>query len=330
MPTSAMRWPRWTRWPVLHQQLRGVGELGDDAVAVVDRDGVAVARFPAGIGHDARGGGLDRAAHRRRHVDALVRPGDVQDRVLAHGRERAREPALGRHDRRRGGQPLRVAGQAVLGLLERRGQQVGPADQRVQVDPDLLGAPQRRSGVRQPRRAASVGPPMPAAWTWGSIGSRLARTRMRASRWLMRVRVSDRVARRPCSSPISWASRGFSSCRGARAGQVRRAGHGRVPDEQRRRPAEGRAADRRLDQAVGDLDDLRGLRAVWYEDNGPPAFRHALPSPDSEFTVLLPNFDLRPIGSPTDNLSVTRQSEVTRHTESKQKCGPRPRSCQGR
>ena len=141
----------------LHQQLRGVGELGGDTVAVVDRDGVAVARFPAGIGHDTRGGGLDRTAHRRRHVDALVRPGDVEDRVLAHGRERAREPALGRHDRRRGGQLLRVAGQTVLGLLERRGQQVGPADQGVQVDPDLLGVPDRWPCVQQPRTGGQRG-----------------------------------------------------------------------------------------------------------------------------------------------------------------------------
>ena len=56
-------------------------------------------------------------------------------------------------------------------------------------------------------RDASTGPPIPAACTWGSIGSRLARVRMRASVWLMREMVSARVVRRPCSSPSCWASR---------------------------------------------------------------------------------------------------------------------------
>ena len=61
-----------------------------------------------------------------------------------------------------------------------------------------------------PTAGPTVGPPMPAACTWGSIGSRLARTLMRASRWEMRERVSARPARRPLSSPSCCSSRAFS------------------------------------------------------------------------------------------------------------------------
>ncbi len=57
---------------------------------------------------------------------------------------------------------------------------------------------------------AMVGPPIPAAWTCGSIGSRLARTLMRASRWEMRDRVSTRPESRPLSSPSCCSSRAFS------------------------------------------------------------------------------------------------------------------------
>ena len=49
------------------------------------------------------------------------------------------------------------------------------------------------------------------------------------------------------------------SLEAGRAGEVRRVGHGGVPDEQRRGQSHGHAADCRLDQAVGNLDDLRGL-----------------------------------------------------------------------
>jgi len=55
--------------------------------------------------------------------------------------------------------------------------------------------------------AESAGPPMPAAWTCGLIGSRSARRRILASRWEMRAIVSERVVSRPCSSPSSSANR---------------------------------------------------------------------------------------------------------------------------
>ena len=191
--------------------------------------------------------------------------------MLAHGRECAREPALRRHDRGRGGQALRVARQAVLGLLERRRQQVGAADQGVEVHPDLLRPPDRRALARQHRAGGDVGPPMPAAWTWGSIGSRLASTRMRASRWLMvgegvrQVRAGGRAARR---SP---APAGRSPAAGGRSREVGGARHGGISDQQRGRQPERQAADPDLDQAVGDLNDLRGLGPVRNENDRPAA-----------------------------------------------------------
>ena len=53
-------------------------------------------------------------------------------------------------------------GEAVRGFLERRGQQVGPADQRVEIHPDLAGAAHRAAGVHASdaggqRRAADAG-----------------------------------------------------------------------------------------------------------------------------------------------------------------------------
>ena len=66
-----------------------------------------------------------------------------------------------------------------------------------------------------PPAADTVGPPMPAAWTCGSIGSRLARTLMRASRWEMRERVSARPESRPLSSPSCCSRRAFSCAKRA-------------------------------------------------------------------------------------------------------------------
>ena len=70
------------------EDLRGVGELGHRPEAVVDHDRVAVARLPSRVPHHAGGGRLDRAAHRSRHVDALVGAGHVQDRMRRASRRR--------------------------------------------------------------------------------------------------------------------------------------------------------------------------------------------------------------------------------------------------
>ncbi len=64
----------------------------------------------------------------------------MQDRMGAHGGERAGEPALRRHDGWGGSQACPVESQAVSCLLERRGQQVGPANQRAEIHAYLRGA----------------------------------------------------------------------------------------------------------------------------------------------------------------------------------------------
>src|SRR5256886_12792482 len=83
-----------------------MGVTRHDPAAVIEREHVAVALFPLHVGDDAGGWGLDLGARLRRHVDPLVRAGEVQNRVDAHGREGARDPSPGRHDGRRRRQPL--------------------------------------------------------------------------------------------------------------------------------------------------------------------------------------------------------------------------------
>ena len=161
----------------------------------------------------------------------------------------------------------------------------------------------------------------------GSIGSRLASTRMRASRWLMRVRVSDRVERRPCSSPISWASRAFSCLQpgGARAGPP--CGpwwHSPTSNAAARPRATPPTAI--LMHAVGDLDDPRGLRAVRYENDGPrgvsPCALTGQPQAANCPTVF---------GCPTEQSEPDRvPREVTRHTDQPtQKVAQAPASSSG-
>src|SRR2546430_7631826 len=63
-----------------------MGVTRHDPAAVIEREHVAVALFPLHVGDDAGGWGLDLGARLRRHVDPLVRAGEVQNRVDAHGR----------------------------------------------------------------------------------------------------------------------------------------------------------------------------------------------------------------------------------------------------
>src|SRR6267142_5035510 len=94
-----------------HENLRAMGEAGHQPEAVVHRDDVAVTFFPPDFRHDPRGGRLNLRSHRRRHVDPLVRARQVENRVDALAHERAREPALSGHDRRRRGETLPVLGE---------------------------------------------------------------------------------------------------------------------------------------------------------------------------------------------------------------------------
>src|SRR6059036_2497096 len=102
--------------PTLHalaahdEDLRAVSEARHQPEAVIHRDDVAVAFLPPHLGHDARRGRFDVRPHRCRHVDPLVWARQVKDRVDALPHERAREPTLGGHDRRRRGEARPVLG----------------------------------------------------------------------------------------------------------------------------------------------------------------------------------------------------------------------------
>src|SRR5205823_13079673 len=63
------------------QDLRAVGVARHETTAVVDGQHVAVALFPLDVGDDAGSRRLDRGAHLRGHVDALVWPRQVEDRM---------------------------------------------------------------------------------------------------------------------------------------------------------------------------------------------------------------------------------------------------------
>ena len=110
------------------------------------------------------------------------------------------------------------------------------------------GAPDRRSRVQQSRTGRQCGSADAGRLDLGIDGLEVGQ---HPDAGVALADAGDgvrQVERRPFSSPISWASRAFSCCSLGRAREVRRAGQGRVPDEQRRGQAEGRAADCRLDQ----------------------------------------------------------------------------------
>ncbi len=116
-----------------------MGEAGGDPVPVVDGDLIAVAGFPARADDHARGGCLVRGAHWGHDVNALVGPGDVQHRMFPHRAEGAGEPALRRQDGRKCGQTVPMRLQAVGSLVEGERQEVGAADEAVQVHRDFTG-----------------------------------------------------------------------------------------------------------------------------------------------------------------------------------------------
>ena len=247
-----------------------MGELGDDAVAVIDRDRVAVARSPSPASCTSPPRAPRWRAHRGGDVDPLVRPCDVQNRMRAHRGERAGQPALRRHDRGRGRQPRGVQREAVGGFLERGGQQIGPSDQGVEIHPDLAGAPERAAGVRPSMRGSSgrrcrrPAPGGRSARDWPGPGcGRRARD---AGDGLARV------ARRPLSSPARCELRILLLESGGPERSPRVNGHVAEqaallppPGPHRRRPPSPH--DRRPPRS-------RGLRSMRHKNQGPAAFRH--------------------------------------------------------
>ena len=106
-----------------------MGELGDDPVAVIDRDRVAVARLPARV-RDVPAAGASMGVPLGA-VTSMPSCGRATCRIgCARMDENAlvNQPWVGMIEGR-GGETGGVNGEAVGGVAERGGQQIGPPDQ---------------------------------------------------------------------------------------------------------------------------------------------------------------------------------------------------------
>ena len=120
--------------PAHHDDLGAVRVPRHQAVAVIDREHVAVAFDPRHLRHDAGRRRVDLHAHRCGEVDALVRTREVEDRMHALARERTRQPSFGRHDRRHRGVARALARRGVVRLVQRMHENVGAPGQLIHVD----------------------------------------------------------------------------------------------------------------------------------------------------------------------------------------------------
>ena len=246
-----------------------MGELGDDPVAVVDAHRVAVSGFhPVSVTTPAAGASIGLPIGAETSIPSCGRAKCRIGCVRIEENALVSQPWVGMIEgvaARRAECVARLSAASPKERASRLARRISPSGPR--GSRGIAGWPASRPH-RRCRSAA--GPPTPAACTWGSIGSRLASTRIRASRCAIRLRVSVRVARRPVISPISAASRTFSwRSRGALL-------IGGAADRRIAQRADGHDADggrQALQHAVGDLDDFEGS-AVRNEHDGPAAFGH--------------------------------------------------------